>query len=689
MELLGLYRLKTDYEDYRQGEQCYFYGQLLLLNKNVYLLAVSVGTNELVADHLLEINRFAYFEYLPTKDVIYKSMCNLFRFGRKAVYYLEQVDGKPLDYNFVPFELYDGGDCLTPKAMIDTRLNENDIVRLKSQDKWNMYPIVAFGEDESGARYFDNPYYGTIEVRPFTKLYCSKCGHVFLPRIYDTGYHSSYRIMCGCPNCDNNSSTVIFSKDYQDFLGKHFAGYCSNTIVSVTENGYFVQPIENGIVLSRFMRKLRADKGYFLDEYVITHRVVHQIGGEIGAYRCWKNGRNNPCDVFDALHINSKSSHFIGQIVYEGSNNFIEFARNNERFLRMSGFLEISKYARNVADMQSFFVLFIGIMNKYPIFEQLVKMGYVYLFFDLYSAILKSESKVEIAEIVNGLSELIDMDTMQGSHALRFPAYIGEYLRSKSAKLPEYYVWRDIYELTGLTKENFLKVVNSVEYSLIVPYIELESLVNILKFDYVLPKLLKYLLKDVRDCADIRERVELLSDYLVMCDVLQVTIDKYPQNLKLVHDRLAKEYKSVVSNDGRDDILYRVGSTCEDYVMANTDEDTVGVPKLLEKFVVICPKSVADFIDEGNQQHNCVGYYPDLVLKGDTVVFFIRSKENPFVSFITGECTKSGLGQLYYSNNRRVMNADFVNLGKWVARRILQGCKSRRIFGLQNVSFKK
>ena len=77
MELLGLYRLKTDYEDYRQGEQCYFYGQLLLLNKNVYLLAVSVGTNELVADHLLEINRFAYFEYLPTKDVIYKSMCNL------------------------------------------------------------------------------------------------------------------------------------------------------------------------------------------------------------------------------------------------------------------------------------------------------------------------------------------------------------------------------------------------------------------------------------------------------------------------------------------------------------------------------------------------------------------------------------------------------------------------------------
>ena len=682
MERLGFYRLDCDFVAFYNHKrlQDWFYGQLVRLNNQIYVFAVSRGGEKKCADKFLEINRFFYWTEYPSDEKIAEQMRSISGHGTNAVYHFEKLDGNPSDYNTALFELYEEVDHLEPKMKIDTRLDEQSIQLLQKMDKWNTYPIVAFGEDETQARDFDNTYHGTMAIRPFTRLYCSRCGHYFFPQIGDRGHITAY-----CPNCDNRSNIVITSKDYDVFLKNHFLGYRSNILSSVTENGYFVQKIDNGIVISRFVRKMSASNGNFIDDYTVTHRIVHQIGGEIEAYRCWKSGKNIPCDVFDALHINSKSAHFIGNVIYEGYANFVEFAKDNEKFLRMCGFLEISKYARHVNEMQSFFVLFIAIMNKYPIFEQLVKMGYVYLFFDLYCAILKSDSKAEISDIVNGLSELIDMDTMQGSHALRFPPYIGEYLRSKSAKLPEYYVWRDFYELTGITKENFLKVINSVEYSLISPYVDLNDLVNALKFDYPLLKLLKYLLKGAYDAHSIRERLQLLTDYLMMCDMLRVSIDKYPQDLKGVHDKIAKEFKSLVGNDGRDKILYQVGSSCENYVNAKIRDDTIGVPKLLQKYAVTCPKSVRDFIDEGNQQHNCVGSYPDLVIQGKTIVFFIRDKETPNVSFITGECLSTGLGQLYYSNNRAVSNEGFVNLGRWIARQILQGCKTREIFGHRNI----
>jgi hypothetical protein len=52
--------------------------------------------------------------------------------------------------------------------------------------------------------------------------------------------------------------------------------------------------------------------------------------------------------------------------------------------------------------------------------------------------------------------------------------------------------------------------------------------------------------------------------------------------------------------------------------------------------IVVVPQSIEDLIDEGTQQHNCVGeYYNERIAEGEDFIFFIRKKSNPKESYIT------------------------------------------------------
>lgn len=56
-----------------------------------------------------------------------------------------------------------------------------------------------------------------------------------------------------------------------------------------------------------------------------------------------------------------------------------------------------------------------------------------------------------------------------------------------------------------------------------------------------------------------------------------------------------------------------------------------------DKYIIVWPKSKADFQNEGQLQHNCVGGYFDRVVKRKTTVFFFRYKENEKEPFCTIE----------------------------------------------------
>lgn len=55
-----------------------------------------------------------------------------------------------------------------------------------------------------------------------------------------------------------------------------------------------------------------------------------------------------------------------------------------------------------------------------------------------------------------------------------------------------------------------------------------------------------------------------------------------------------------------------------------------------DDFLIIVPKKMEEFTDEGRQQNNCVGsYYHNAMAENTQIIYFIRRKSNPNKSYIT------------------------------------------------------
>lgn len=57
---------------------------------------------------------------------------------------------------------------------------------------------------------------------------------------------------------------------------------------------------------------------------------------------------------------------------------------------------------------------------------------------------------------------------------------------------------------------------------------------------------------------------------------------------------------------------------------------------IIENFMIKIPSSQDDFIDEGKQQHNCVGsHYHDSIARGENLIYFLREPKCPNKSGVT------------------------------------------------------
>lgn len=74
---------------------------------------------------------------------------------------------------------------------------------------------------------------------------------------------------------------------------------------------------------------------------------------------------------------------------------------------------------------------------------------------------------------------------------------------------------------------------------------------------------------------------------------------------------------------------------------------------------VMIPKTTEDFLNEANQQRNCVySMYMPKVLRGETNVVFIRKKDNPNKSYITCEISDNGKIRQYLAFSNKTPNND-------------------------------
>ena len=149
------------------------------------------------------------------------------------------------------------------------------------------------------------------------------------------------------------------------------------------------------------------------------------------------------------------------------------------------------------------------------------------------------------------------------------------------------------------------------------------------------------------------EIVRIYEDYLNMQKVMYNKIlDKYPDSLKLQHDKLVMKFN-----------LHK------QYYQEKAIEMNIEKIKELEykndKYCIILPKSSQDIIDEGINLHHCVGSYVPKVQRGETNILFMRTIEEPETSLITIEYTNESIEMVRGLQNRYVNDEEKEFIQKW------------------------
>jgi hypothetical protein len=128
------------------------------------------------------------------------------------------------------------------------------------------------------------------------------------------------------------------------------------------------------------------------------------------------------------------------------------------------------------------------------------------------------------------------------------------------------------------------------------------------------------------------------TDYLNACEYLglDINIDKnrYPHDFKKWHDIRIDEYntaKALKDAKERQKLYKKFGKIAKKYLpLENNSKDN---------FICIIAKSPADLINEGEKLNHCVGRmnYDQKFAREESLIFFVRNKENPNIPFVTLE----------------------------------------------------
>lgn len=483
-----------------------------------------------------------------------------------------------------------------------------------------------------------------------------------------------------CPVCGNEAK-FIFSKDDCKMLEDAAIDYGAYNGHSQTVRGYVCgnSPTwRNGFkvisnkheVFSVYYVRERMDGEVGIEmvqvtgfchvsddgDFVFTERYSSWAdvipGKKIAAYKVTKARGVEEISMFDAFHISNNNAIKDVNIYFEGATSMIDFLFKYSEFGKRTGLSQILMNYHCDMPENSFFLLYMCLLNEYPVVEIIAKMGYYSLIFSMMNEILNHYTRTAIKEQVDKLSNLLSRTV--GKNVLSIPKHIGSFLNSKGTDFNEYMAWALINEREPISEDKFSSYVQSEEYLYMNFYDVLVYFPDIMKYGYTLNEVSRYLVSQSRYLFPNKMKSEKIThpvyitaqmwkDYLEMCEMLGVEPARKPKNLRTVHDDTAK----VMSFRNNAEAECKVELLAQQYS---------GFKSKSEHYVVVFPKCSQDFLNEGNAMHNCVGGYFNKVVRDDCRIFFIRRKEDPDKSYITGECKKTGLGQLFYRSNQPVNN---------------------------------
>ena len=150
-----------------------------------------------------------------------------------------------------------------------------------------------------------------------------------------------------------------------------------------------------------------------------------------------------------------------------------------------------------------------------------------------------------------------------------------------------------------------------------------------------------------------------LYDYIKMCVDMNIRPDIKTKNLQKDHNVLVIQYNQV--KDKEIEKKYRSRFTKQYKKLKQYSYHD-------NRLEVIVPRKPKDIIEEGRNNHNCVGSYVDTHANGKSFIFFIRKIDSLDKSYITVELDNSlsTVKQAYYSFNKELNNIDNNFINKWM-----------------------
>lgn len=108
----------------------------------------------------------------------------------------------------------------------------------------------------------------------------------------------------------------------------------------------------------------------------------------------------------------------------------------------------------------------------------------------------------------------------------------------------------------------------------------------------------------------------------------------FPKNFKKAHDEMSKQYMKFKDKQAREE------TKRFNRLLAKLKKETVDVEAMkldIAGLFIRLPNKLEELKAEGEALHHCVGTYMEKVRKGETMIFFIRRKEEPNKPFYTLE----------------------------------------------------
>lgn len=199
-----------------------------------------------------------------------------------------------------------------------------------------------------------------------------------------------------------------------------------------------------------------------------------------------------------------------------------------------------------------------------------------------------------------------------------------------------------------------------IEILKIIPIIKLnmfETYLSLLRKGYNHHRLYQYLSDDIytyQGISDVADGLELLSDYIDMCDSMNIPYEKYPKSLKLLHDLAVKNHTIQINRQQQ-----------EQFKRIINDEKYQNLSYSGTEYSVIVPSTTNDIVNEGRFLHHCVASYVDRVINGETKILFLRYNKSIDKPLVTLEVRNNGVRQYKGNCNRMPTEYEMKFIVEW------------------------